>query len=421
MNVLLIGSGGREHALYWKLSQSKQLSSIKVFPGNGGFEDASLARGIDLKNFETIRSYVNQKNIDLIVVGPEQPLVDGITDALSSDCPVFGPSKHGARLEGSKDFSKAFMKRHGIPTAEARTFQSAAEAISYLRTRSLPVVVKADGLAAGKGVTVAATYEQAESAVRDAMENRVFGASGDTVLIEDFLQGQEASVFAICDGERALPMIAAQDHKRVFDNDEGPNTGGMGAYVPVPFMTEDVMRRVQTEVLDRVMAGMKAEGHPYRGLLYAGLMVHNGIPRVVEFNCRFGDPETQGLLRLLDEDLLELCKQSAEGNLKMNSLRFKREAVICIVMAAEGYPGEVRKNIPIPELKSIDSSGDIIIFHAGTARIEGGVVSTGGRVLNLTATGRDLQEARKRAYDALDRLVVPGLFYRRDIGLKGIR
>lgn len=420
MNVLLIGSGGREHALFWKLSQSTQLGSIRVFPGNGGFAPESIALGIDLKNFETIRSYVKQNKIDLVVVGPEQPLVDGITDALSRDCLVFGPTAFCAQLEGSKDFSKAFMKRHGIPTADAVTFTDSNAAIEYLRTRKLPIVVKADGLAAGKGVTVATSYEDAETAVRDAIDKKIFGTSGQSVLIEDFLEGQEASVFAICDGQRALPMIAAQDHKRVFDNDQGPNTGGMGAYAPVPFMNADVMRQVQTEVLDRVMAGMQKEGHPYRGLLYAGLMVHNGSVRVVEFNCRFGDPETQGLLRLLDEDLLELCKLSASGNLPQRQIQFKQEAVICIVLAAEGYPGEVRKNIPIPDLKIIDSLGDIIMFHAGTALTQGGVVSTGGRVLNLTATGRDLLEARKLAYSALERVHVPGLFYRKDIGQKGI-
>lgn len=420
MRVLLLGSGGREHAIFWKLAQSPNLIEIFVFPGNGGFPDDVIAKGITLNDFESIRAFVKAKQIDLIFVGPEQPLVDGITDSLEKDCLVFGPVKRAAMLEGSKEFSKTFMERHGIPTAEAKSFQTSVDAIAYLKTRNLPIVIKADGLAAGKGVTVAQTFPEAEAAIIDALDKKIFGASGTTVLIEDFLQGEEASVFAICDGERALPMIAAQDHKRVFDNDQGPNTGGMGAYAPVPFMQPDVMKRVQQEVLDRVIAGMKQEGSPYRGLLYAGLMIHNGIPRVVEFNCRFGDPETQALLRLMDEDLLLLAKQSAEGALPDRSLKFASGAVICIVLAADGYPGEYLKNIPLPELKTVDSSGDIIFFHAGTAKQAGATVSTGGRVLNLTAAGRDLADARKRAYAVLEKIQVPGLFYRKDIGLKGI-
>lgn len=420
MRVLLLGSGGREHAIFWKLSQSPDLTEIFVFPGNGGFPDNVIAKGINLNDFESIRSFVKANQIELIFVGPEQPLVDGITDALERDCLVFGPVQRAAMLEGSKEFSKSFMQKHGIPTAQAKSFNVSSEAIAYLKTRSLPIVIKADGLAAGKGVTVAQTFPDAEAAIVDALDKKIFGASGATVLVEDFLKGEEASVFAICDGERALPMIAAQDHKRVFDNDQGPNTGGMGAYAPVPFMQPDVMKRVQMEVLDRVVAGMKAEGSPYRGLLYAGLMVDNGVPSVVEFNCRFGDPETQALLRLLDEDLLHLAKQSAEGNLPDRPLRFAAGAVICIVLAAEGYPGDYRKNIPLPELKTVDSSGDIIFFHAGTAAQAGATVSTGGRVLNLTASGKDLAAARARAYAVLEKIQVPGLFYRKDIGLKGI-
>jgi len=420
MNVLLLGSGGREHAMFWKLRQSSRLNRLFVFPGNGGFPDESIAHGLDLKNFQTIRTFVSREKIDLIVVGPEQPLVDGIVDVLSNDCAVFGPTKNCARLEGSKDFSKNFMKRFGIPTADAKPFQNTADALAYLNTRSFPVVIKADGLAAGKGVTVAQNHAEAENAIRDCLDGKVFGDSGRTVLIEDFLSGEEASVLAICDGQIAVPLIAAQDHKRVFDHDQGPNTGGMGAYAPVPFMTMEVMRRVQTEILDKVMEGMRNEGSPYRGVLYAGLMVDKGTPRVVEFNCRFGDPETQALLPLLDEDLLSLCQASATGSLPCDPLKFKKEAAITIVLAAEGYPGEYKKNIPLPPLKNIDDSRDIIFFHAGTARTQGGIHSIGGRVLNLTATGIDLVQARQRAYSALEKIQVTGLFYRKDIGLKGI-
>lgn len=419
MNVLLLGSGGREHALFWKINQSPLLSRQFVFPGNGGFPADALAKGLDLQDFETIRRFVKQNRIELVVCGPEQPLVDGITDALGGDCPVFGPSAHAARLEGSKDFSKAFMKKYKIPTAEAASFLHAAEAIEYLRSRKLPVVVKADGLAAGKGVTVAASYEQAEAAVKAAMEDKVFGASGERVLIEDFLPGEEASVFAICDGQRAMPMMAAQDHKRAFDHDQGPNTGGMGAYLPVPIVPPDVMRQVQTEVLDRVLEGMRAEGTPYRGLLYAGLMIHAGKVRVVEFNCRFGDPETQAVLRLVDEDLLALLKASAGGILPERAVKFKNQSSICVVVAAEGYPGDYRRNVPVPPIS--DGKG-VLVFHAGTARKDSQIVSTGGRVLGVTAVGSNLPEARDCAYEALGAAgPMPGLFFRRDIGARGIR
>lgn len=416
MNVLLAGSGGREHALFWKIKQSPLLSRISVFPGNGGFPPEVLASGLDLQDFSSVRRYVRDNKIDLVVCGPEQPLVDGLTDALAGDCPVFGPSRSPARLEGSKDFSKAFMQKYAIPTAEARSFSRAADAIDYLKTRPLPVVVKADGLAAGKGVTVAASYQEAEQAVRAAMEDRVFGSSGDTVLIEDFMQGEEASVFAICDGDRAMRMIAAQDHKRAFDNDLGPNTGGMGAYLPVPLASDDVMRQVQTEVLDRALAGMRTEGTPYRGLLYAGLMVHNGKVRVVEFNCRFGDPETQAVLRLMDEDLLPLLRDSAAGTLPDRPVRFTNQSAVCIVAAAEGYPGAYAKEVPIP---SIPEGDGVIVFHAGTARKGGRLVSSGGRVLGITATGDGFEEARRKAYAAIEKAgPMPGLFYRKDIGAR---
>lgn len=419
MNVLLLGSGGREHALFWKINQSAELSRQFVFPGNGGFPEDSLVQGLDLKDFESIRTFVKQNRIELVVCGPEQPLVDGIADALGGDCPVFGPAAKAARLEGSKEFSKSFMKKYGIPTAEAQTFLKAAEAIEYLRSRRLPVVVKADGLAAGKGVTVAATYEEAEAAVKSAMEDRVFGASGERVLIEDFLEGEEASVFAICDGERAMPMTAAQDHKRAFDQDLGPNTGGMGAYLPVPIAPADVMRQVQTEVLDRALAGMRAEGTPYRGLLYAGLMIHEGAVRVVEFNCRFGDPETQAVLRLVDEDLLALLKNAASGSLPERPVKFQDRTSICVVVAADGYPGDYRKKVSVPAIRE---ENGVLVFHAGTAREGGQIVSTGGRVLGVTAVGSDLSAARAATYGALESAgPMPGLFFRKDIGAKAGR
>lgn len=423
MKVLLLGSGGREHALFWKLSRSPLLGSLQVFPGNGGFPlDAIAAIRSDngqpatLSDLSVIVEFIRREKYDLVVVGPEQPLVDGVADLLEGVCPVFGPLQGGARLEGSKEFSKSFMKKYGIPTADAESFQDAQDAIAYLTTKELPVVIKADGLAAGKGVTVAYSREVAQTAIREALQEGRFGDSGHTILIEDFLQGEEASVFAICDGERALPFIAAQDFKRAFDGDRGPNTGGMGAYAPVPMMTPEIMEAVQRDVLDPVLEGMRKEGTPYRGLLYAGLMVHNGQIRVVEFNCRFGDPETQALLRLLDEDLLDLMHRAATGRLEKRKLRFLRASAIIVVLAAEGYPDDYNKNLPLENLDA--NVPDTIVFHAGTKRDGDRILSTGGRILGITAIGSSMEEARRKAYERIATIKAPGTFYRKDIALK---
>ena len=420
MKVLLIGSGGREHALFWKISQSPRLTRLDVWPGNGGFPPESIVQQqLDLSDAAGLRSFVQQQGYDLVVVGPEDPLVAGIADTLADLCPVFGPSRGAAQLEGSKDYSKAFMAKYNIPTAAYRTFTDYAQARAYLDELQPPYVIKTDGLAAGKGVAVAPDLEQAEIALKERMLDAKFGKGGQTVVIEEFMPGEEASVFAICDGERAIPLLASQDHKRAFDGDQGPNTGGMGAYLPVKFMTPELMQQVQSEVLDRAMAGMQAEGHPYRGLLYAGLMVHAGQVRVVEFNVRFGDPETQALMRLIDEDLLDLLYKAATGNLPAgSSIKHLDQAALIVVLAAEGYPGSYKKDIP---LKNIDSSqGDIIFFHAGTRRDGDRLLSSGGRVLGVTATGSTLSEARKKVYDQLEKYAVEGLFYRKDIGEKGL-
>ena len=414
MKVLIIGSGGREHALYWKLCQSSRVSAVHVVPGNGGIPIEDIVSAPDVADHEAFGRFVGNTGYELVIVGPEQPLVDGLVDHLSSVCPVFGPLAAAARLEGSKSFAKQFMFRHRIPTARAESFTEVAAALAYLETRPLPIVVKADGLAAGKGVTVAETVETAALAVRESLEHNRFGVSGSSVLIEDFLQGVEASVFALCDGRRALPFVAAQDHKRAFDGDVGPNTGGMGAFAPTPTVTPEVMQLVQTQVLNQVIAGMAAEGSPYHGLLYAGLMVHEGRPSVVEFNVRFGDPETQALLRLLDEDLAELCLDAALGRLPDRSLRFHPGAAAVVVLAAEGYPGDYTTEIP---LKNVDSNlGDIILFHAGTRRTGAGLVSTGGRILGATGVGVGPAEAARNVYGALEKIEAPGTFYRRDIG-----
>jgi phosphoribosylamine--glycine ligase len=418
MKVLLLGSGGREHALYWKLKQSPGLTAIQVAPGNGGIAERDTITDAPLGNADAFKKFVQKEKYDLVVCGPEQPLVEGWLDPTRSICPVFGPTKEAAQLEGSKSFAKEFMQRHKIPTAAFQRFNELAGALVYIEDKKPPFVIKADGLAAGKGVSICQTHAEAEKALSAALIEGIFGEAGRTVVIEEFLTGPEASVFALCDGKRALPFRALQDHKRAYDNDEGPNTGGMGAYQPVPFMTKELQEKVQKRILDPVLAGMAAEGMPYRGLLYAGLMICEGEPYVIEFNVRFGDPETQALLPVVDEDLLELFYQSAAGNLPDRALRHKNQASLTVVIAAEGYPGSYKKGIP---LKIFDSKqGDIIFFHAGTAKKDTVLVSSGGRILNITAPGSDLKEARRIAYEALDGLELNGTFYRRDIGSKGI-
>lgn len=423
MKVFLLGSGGREHALFWKLQQSPSATSVSVFPGNGGFPQDHLVQltrpdgsPADLSNLDIIVEHVIQEKYDLVVVGPEQPLVDGIADRLHGVAPVFGPVRLAARLEGSKEFAKEFMVRHRIPTAQAKSFTNLEEARQYLETRNYPIVIKADGLAAGKGVTVAPDKKIAMAALEESLMNKKFGESGQKVLIEDFLKGEEASVFALCDGTRAIPFIAAQDYKRAFDDDQGPNTGGMGAYAPVPMVTPEMMETIQTKVLDPVIRGMSEEGTPYRGLLYAGLMVDGEDVNVVEFNCRFGDPETQPLMRLLDEDLADLLHRAASGNLEDRALRFKDETSMIVVLAAEGYPDSYRKDVPLDGFSDAESNPSCVVFHAGTKKGESGILSSGGRVLGVTAAAPSMKEARQIAYEGISRLSCEGLFYRKDIG-----
>lgn len=420
MKILLIGSGGREHALFWKLSQSPHLTRMDVMPGNGGFPPESIVQeNISWQDGPAFRDFVQKRAYDLVVVGPEDPLVGGIADLLEEICPVFGPSAGAAKLEGSKDYSKAFMQKYSIPGADYRTFTDYDTARAYLDGLLAPYVIKTDGLAAGKGVAVAPDLESAEIALKERMLEAKFGPGGQTVIIEEFMPGEEASVFAICDGKHAIPLLASQDHKRAFDGDKGPNTGGMGAYAPVPFITPRIMQKIQTEVLDRAMAGMQAEGHPYKGLLYAGLMIHKGQVRVVEFNVRFGDPETQALVRLIDEDLLDLLYKAATGQLPANyKIKHLDQAAMIVVLAARGYPGSYEKDIL---LKNIDNSqSDIIFFHAGTRRDGDRLFSSGGRVLGVTATGSNLKEARQKVYSQLKNYAVDGLFFRKDIGEQGL-
>lgn len=410
MKVLLIGSGGREHALAWKLSQSPKVSELVVTPGNAGMEP--LARRVPLgPEPGDVIEVALREDPALVVVGPEAPLVGGVADTLSAKgLRVFGPAAAAARLEGSKAFAKAFMDRHGIPTALYQTFDSQAEALDHLRSRGAPVVVKDSALAAGKGVTVAATLEAAVEAVR-----RIFEAGRGQVVIEDLLLGQEVSYLVFTDGRsyRSLPL--AQDYKQALDGDEGAMTGGMGAVAPVSLLAEAELRRVQEEIVERTLAGLREDGIDYRGVLYFGLMLTDDGPKLLEYNVRLGDPETQAVLPLFAGDLVEVMESVVEGRLEGTRLDWLEQASACIVLCAPGYPGEYRKGIELP---SFEGGRDLLLFHAGTGLKGGRLVSTGGRVFNVVALGRTIEEAVGRAYEGLERARFPGAHYRRDIGAR---
>ena len=418
MKILILGSGGREHALYAALKKSKPVEEVLVLPGNGGIPESDRIRHITApyaNGFKALQEFVQSGQFDLVVVGPEQPLVDGVTDALEKTCAVFGPKKAAAQIEGSKGWARAFMERHGLPSARYAEFSDFDAALAGLDSFGPPYVIKADGLAAGKGVTVTSDREHAVQALKEALVEGVFGSSGEKVLLEEFLPGREASVFAICDGEKALALKPARDYKRVFDNNEGPNTGGMGAVTPVEYVTEAVMQQIQSEVLDRAVQGFKKDGTPYRGLLYAGLMIHEGKARLVEFNCRFGDPETQALLPLLENDIAQLLFEAATGHLKESSLRFRNAVGMTVVLAAEGYPGNYNKGIDLSGLEEPFVDG-VQCFHAGTER-NGALRSTGGRIVNITGTGVSIEDVRNRIYSQLKSRPIAGTFFRSDIGL----
>ncbi|WP_306296763.1 phosphoribosylamine--glycine ligase [Candidatus Entotheonella palauensis] len=422
MNVLVVGSGGREHALVWKLAQSPLLQTLYCAPGNAGCQQ--LAEPVDIaeSDIPALCHFAREHQIDLTVVGPETPLALGITDAFAEHgLKVFGPSQAAAQLESSKTFAKTFMQDHGIPTAAVEIVDDLAAAQAYIRQHNGPLVVKADGLAAGKGVTVCHTREEALEAVRLAMVERVFGDAGDRVLMEAFLPGEEASFHVLTDGERILPMPTSQDHKRAFDRDQGPNTGGMGAYSPAPVITDALQERILAEIVEPAIRGMAARGTPYRGVLYTGLMIVDGDPFVVEFNVRFGDPETQPLLVRLDEDLLPLLDRAAQGALENRPLSITPEAAVCVVMASGGYPGTYRKGFPVEGLEHASTMENTWVFHAGTARQADRITTNGGRVLGVTARGASVATAIERAYHTLSCISWPGVQYRRDIGYRAMQ
>ena len=423
MNVLIIGSGGREHALAWKVAQSKRVDTVYVAPGNAGTAGEPGVENIalDIMDFNGLADFAASNDAGLTIIGPEAPLVEGVVDFFAQrGLRCFGPSKGAAQLEGSKAFTKDFLARHQIPTAAYGNFTELEPALAYLREQGAPIVVKADGLAAGKGVIVAETLEQAESAVTDMLSGNAFGDAGCRVVIEEFLEGEEASFIVMVDGEHVLPMATSQDHKRIGEGDTGPNTGGMGAYSPAPVVTPEVDQRIMEQVILPTVRGMAAEGNAYTGFLYAGLMIDaQGQPRVIEYNCRFGDPETQPIMVRLQSDLVDLCDSALDKTLDQATADWDTRCAIGVVLAAGGYPGSYEKGIPVQGLDT-EQAANIKIFHAGTSLNGDQVVTSGGRVLCITALGDDIATARRDCYRAADKITWDGVTLRRDIGWRAI-
>ncbi len=421
MNVLVIGGGGREHALCWAIANGSLCDRLYCTPGNGGIAAvAECLPDLDVNDHDAVIEYSRAQNIGLVVVGPEAPLVAGLADALNAaDIKVFGPSAAAAQLEGSKGFTKDLCAENDIPTAAYGRFSDAGAAHAFLAEQSVPIVVKADGLAAGKGVIIAETLDEAKAAVDDIFGG-LFGDAGAEVVIEEFLIGEEASFFALVDGDTALPLATAQDHKRVGDGDTGPNTGGMGAYSPAPVMTEELCQETMERIVLPTVRAMAARGMPYKGVLYAGLMITDAGPKLIEYNVRFGDPECQVLMMRLKSDLLPALLATADGVLGSFALQWYDEAALTVVMAADGYPGSYEKGSRIGGLEDAGRDADVEIFHAGTARDDDGILATGGRVLNVTALGETVAAAQAKAYDAVGRIDWPQGFCRRDIGWRAI-
>jgi phosphoribosylamine--glycine ligase len=422
LKVLVIGSGGREDALCHKISQSGLLEKLYCILGNPGTQRWAKNISIKISDFESIKNFCLEEKIDLVVVGPEAPLVDGIVDFLEeSGIKVFGPAKFAAQIEGSKSFAKELMKRKNVPTASFRKFtiDQKDEVLRYINHLVYPVVIKVDGLAAGKGVFVCQNYDEAVDALRIIMKEKVFGSAGDKVVIEECLKGQEVSYLVFTDGKSVVPMVTSKDHKRLLDNDEGPNTGGMGTFSPNPAVTPELEQEILETVIKPTIKGLKSEGIIYKGILYAGLMIVNGKPYVLEFNCRFGDPETQVILPRLETDIIDIFMAISEQRLSKVNVKWSDKASLCVILASEGYPGKYKKGLPITGLDIVKGLKDVIVFHGGTKFNEEGIIVTnGGRVLGVTALGNDLQEARQKAYSAAGLINFEGMQYRKDIGLK---
>ena len=423
MKVLIIGSGGREHALAWKAAQSPKVEQVYVAPGNAGTAAEPKLENVSIgvEDTEALVDFARQHDIGLTIVGPEAPLVIGLVDTFNAaGLRCFGPTKGAAQLEGSKAFTKDFLARHNIPTADYQNFTEIEPALAYMREKDAPIVIKADGLAAGKGVIVATTTEEAEAAVKDMLAGNAFGEAGHRVVIEEYLTGEEASFICMVDGKNILPMATSQDHKRVGEGDTGPNTGGMGAYSPAPVVTPEIHARIMKEVIEPTVQGMAAEGNPYTGFLYAGLMITaDGTPKVIEYNCRFGDPETQPIMMRLKSDLVELCETALDGKLDQTNADWDERAALGVVLAAGGYPGSYNKGDKITGLEGANDA-DAKIFHAGTAAKDGRIVTAGGRVLCAVGLGNTVSAAKDKAYELANKISWNDMFYRSDIGYRAV-
>jgi phosphoribosylamine--glycine ligase len=421
MKVLVVGGGGREHALVWKIAQSPKVTKVYCAPGNAGISELAEIVPIKANDLKGLLDFALNAKIDLTVVGPEDPLTLGIVDLFESKrLSIFGSNRKAAEIEGSKTFAKEIMKKYHIPTASFMAFENPKEAIAYLRKQGAPIVVKADGLAAGKGVMVCKTVEEAIRSVEQIMVEKMFGEAGKRVVVEECLTGEEASYIAFTDGKSILPMASSQDHKPIFDGDQGPNTGGMGAYSPAPVVTDEVHQQIMEKILRPMIQGMWEEGRPYRGVLYAGLMIKDGQPKVLEFNARFGDPETQPALMRMRGDIVPILEGCMKGTLSQCQVEWDERAAVCVVMASKGYPGDYEKGKAIKGLEEVSRMKDVVVFHAGTATKEGQIVTNGGRVLGVTGLGEDIPRAIERSYEAVRKISWDGVHYRTDIGQKAL-
>ncbi|HOE17923.1 MAG TPA: phosphoribosylamine--glycine ligase [Syntrophorhabdaceae bacterium] len=422
MNILVIGGGGREHAIIWKLSQSKDVDTIYCIPGNGGISDIAECVAMDVDNTSDLLDFSARKHIDLVIVGPENPLAEGIVDMFEKKgVPIFGPNKRGAMIEASKIFAKELMRQYGIPTAAFRVFDRYDDAGRYLGSLTPPYVIKADGLCAGKGAYVIQDQEEGRSVLSDLMVKGIHGDAGKKIIIEEFLPGIEASYLAFTDGTSMLSLLTSQDHKPLLDGDNGPNTGGMGAYTPIPFVNEAVERDIKARIMERTIAAMREKGIVYKGVLYGGLMLQESDPYVIEFNARLGDPETQPILFKMESDLLPILMACIEGKLhRINDIKWKEGVSICVVVASKGYPDKPEKGFVINGLERLKERRDVMVFHAGTKKADGRYYTSGGRVLGVTAIGSSYEDAMKRVYEAVSMVEFDGMHYRKDIGAKAL-
>ncbi len=422
MKILVVGSGGREHTLAWKISQSKRVDKLFCAPGNGGMNNIAELVNIKPDDIDSLLDFAKKNKIDLTIVGPEVPLVNGIVDRfVKEDLRVFGPTKELAMLEGSKIFSKESMKRFNLPTADFKVFTDPNKAKEYLKEKRVPIVIKADGLAAGKGVIVAQDIKEAEDAIDNMLVKKIFGPAGEKIILEDCLQGEEASILIFTDGKTIIPLVSSQDHKRIFDNDKGPNTGGMGAYSPAPIVTSEMLTDIINDIFKPLIDGFRKEGKSYKGVLYAGLMITKNGPFVLEFNVRFGDPETQCIIPRLKSDLIDAIEACIDGNLDKIKLSWDDRACICTVLASKGYPCSYEKHKEIFGLDEASKIKDVLVFHAGTVCKDGKIFTNGGRVLGVAGFGNDIKLAKKITYEAIDKIKFDGVYYRKDISDKALR